>query len=70
MYFGSSTGYYRGTPYAHGEGSNQGQAMSGEGTFAQGTGPLPMKGWHPTVLYLFILVLAEMAVFGFLAKAI
>ena len=32
---------------------------------APGTG-----GWHPTVVYLLILVIAEMAVFGFISKAL
>jgi hypothetical protein len=31
-------------------------------------GPPGAGGWEPTVLYLFVLILAEMFVFGLLAK--
>lgn len=39
-------------------------------TLAQGIGGTAMApgGWHPTVLYLFVLVLAEMFVFGLIAR--
>lgn len=38
----------------------------GIGTTGQGTG----GGWHPTILYLFVLVLAEMFVFGLIARVL
>lgn len=69
----SSFGYYRGTPYvgggAHG-GGGQGQQMAGSNTFAQGQGPTggTSTGWNPTILYMFGLIVAEMIIFGILAR--
>jgi hypothetical protein len=43
----------------------------GTSSLAQGLGSVGApgsSGWEPTVLYLFVLVLAEMFVFGLLAK--
>lgn len=39
-------------------------------TLAQGLGTVqgPGGGWHPTILYLFVLILAEMFVFGVIAR--
>jgi hypothetical protein len=39
-------------------------------SLAQGIGNIeqPGSGWHPTVLYLLVLVLAEMFVFGLIAR--
>ena len=39
-------------------------------TLAQGIGATQTGpgGWHPTVLYLFVLILAEMFVFGLIAR--
>ena len=39
-------------------------------TLARGLGTVqgPGGGWHPTILYLFVLVLAEMFVFGVIAR--
>ena len=28
------------------------------------------SGWHPTVIYLLLLIIAEMIVFGFISKAL
>jgi hypothetical protein len=63
----ASFGYYRGTPYFGGEGSGKGQDVAGLGTFTQGQGPQGSTGWEPSIMYLFIFVIAEMVVFGFLA---
>lgn len=66
----ASFGYYRGTPYYRGSGSGMGGTVSGAGKYAAGQGPAPKVSaqWSPTILYLFILVIAEMAVFAFLSK--
>ena len=47
-----------------------GQKMSGVGFFSQGQGTLGSTGWEPTIVYLLLLVVAEMVVFGFIAKAL
>ena len=48
-----------------------GQKNSGAGLLSQGQGMISGAGdWHPTVIYLLILVVAEMIVFGFIAKAL
>lgn len=47
------------------------EAMADTSTLAQGLGSVQAPGaggWHPTVLYLFALVLAEMFVFGLIAR--
>ena len=72
----SSFGYWRGggsdgVPLAGGQGSGMGQKNSGAGLLSQGQGLVAGAGdWHPTVIYLLILVVAEMVVFGFIAKAL
>jgi len=60
-------GYYRGEPHAGGQGSMAGPAMQGVGISAAGQSG-SYGGWHPTVVYIGILVLAEMAVFGWLSR--
>lgn len=64
-----SQGYYAGYgPLSGGSGSGMGQAMAGRGQFAAGQGvTVGGQTWHPTILYLFVLILAEMAVFGFVS---
>lgn len=68
----SSFGYYRGGfadgPFWQGQGSNMGANTQGVGVLSQGQGPQGAGGWHPTVLYLGVFVLAEMIVFAFLSK--
>lgn len=68
----SSYGYYRGNPQFMGYGSGQGQNVAGNGQFAQGQGALTgganNSNWTPTILYLFVLVFAEMFVFGILSR--
>jgi hypothetical protein len=48
------------------------EVMADTSSLAQGLGsvqaPGSPGGWHPTVLYLFVLVLAEMFVFGLVAR--
>lgn len=70
-----SFGYWRGGmsdgPLAYGQGSGRGQANSGAGMFPQGSGPPGGGGaWSPTLTYLLVLVVAEMAVFGWLCKVL
>jgi hypothetical protein len=66
----SSFGYYRGNPLAFGQGSGQGVDMAGANVFSAGSGPTSDSGtsWSPTILYLFVLIVVEMFVFGFLAR--
>jgi hypothetical protein len=70
----SSFGYYRGVgaegPFWQGQGSGQGMAANtqGMGVLSQGQGPQGAAGWHPTVLYLGVLIFAEMIAFGLLSK--
>jgi len=66
----SAFGYYRGNPQFMGYGSGQGQNVAGSGTFAQGQGPVSASttGWTPTILYLFVLIIAELFVFAFLSR--
>ena len=65
----SSFGYYRGVPLAGGSGSGMGPNMAGMGVFSAGSGvSAGTSNWSPTILYLFVLIILEMVVFGFLAK--
>lgn len=65
----SSFGYYRGTPYYGGEGSGQGGIVAGNGVFSAGQGGTSQgTGWSPTILYLFVLLLVEMVIFGAIAR--
>ena len=65
-----SQGYYVGSgPLSGGSGSGTGQAVSGAGTLAQGNGvQIAGSQWHPTILYLFALIVAEMVIFGFVGR--
>lgn len=55
---------------AGGQGSGMGAQMAGSSSFAAGQGPAAGSdtGWHPTILYMFGLILLEMAVFGFISR--
>lgn len=67
----ASFGYYRGNPQFGGYGSGMGTSVAGIGQFAQGQGVTAgdsATSWTPTVMYLFVLVIAEMFVFGFLSR--
>jgi hypothetical protein len=64
----SSFGYYRGTPLYGGSGSGMGPVMAGTGIFSAGQGNAGSTGWTPTILYMFVLIVVEMIVFGILAR--
>lgn len=66
----ASFGYYRGSPQFGGDGSNQGVPMAGNGVFAAGQGPVSAlkDSWTPTIMYLFVLIIAEMFVFGLIGR--
>ena len=70
----SSFGYWRGgggeIPLAGGQGSGMGPKDQGAGMFSQGMGATLGGDWHPTVIYLAILIIAEMVVFGFISRAL
>lgn len=72
----SSYGYWRGGmsdgPLAYNQGSRvYGQASSGVGIFPQGSGPATGdRAWGPTVVYLFVFVVAEMVLFKCLEKVL
>ena len=70
----SAFGYWRGggseIPLAGGQGSMAGPRLQGLGIFSQGQGAPGSSGWEPTVIYLLILVIAEMIVFGFISRAL
>lgn len=64
-----SQGYYTGTPVNGGSGSGMGQAVNGLGALAQGNGvTIGGSEWHPTVLYLFALIVVEMVTFAFIGR--
>jgi hypothetical protein len=68
----SSFGYYRGNVVYGGDTGTQGVNMAGTGVFSAGQGNQSgnMSGWTPTILYLFLLILAEMFVFAFIARKV
>jgi hypothetical protein len=64
----SSFGYYRGAPLYQGEGAGQGGIVSGNNVFSAGQGKAQGSAWSPTILYLFVFILAEMVIFGMIAR--
>lgn len=69
----SSYGYYRGWPIYGGDTGSQGPQVSGSNVFSQGQGnsmSSGTSGWTPTILYLFVLVLAEMFVFAWIGRKV
>jgi hypothetical protein len=69
----SSFGYYRGNPIYGGDSGKQGPQVSGANVFSAGQGTTNNAGgssWSPTILYLFVLIIAEMFVFAILARHI
>jgi hypothetical protein len=73
----SSFGYWRGTATDPGIAGAGGAASMPQttssggllgGIFSQGEGPPGASGWNPTIVYLLVLIVAEMFVFGFLAR--
>jgi len=68
-------GYFQGVgsegPLWKGQGSDMGPKVQGLGFLSQGQGkPGGMSDWDPTIGYLFLLVLAEMVVFGLISRAL
>jgi hypothetical protein len=67
----SSFGYYRGNPIYGGDSGTQGPQVSGANVFSSGQGTSSAasgSSWSPTILYLFVLIIAEMFVFAVLAR--
>ncbi len=65
-------GYWRGSagisgPPAAGKGET-GMATQGVGMASQGSVSVAGQDWHPSILYLLGLVIAEMVVFGVLGR--
>ena len=70
-YPSSSFGYYRGTPLYMGQGSGQGNPVAGNGVCAAGQGGANgQAAWTPTIMYMFVLIVAEMFVFAFIGRHI
>jgi hypothetical protein len=64
-----SQGYYLGSPLNAGSGSGMGGQVAGMGSLAAGQNvTIAGQDWHPTVLYLAALVVAEMFVFGLIGR--
>lgn len=71
----SSLGYWRGTGSPGGAGiAGVGGTMAGanpiSGIFSAPSGAPSSGGWSPSVLYLLVLVVAEMFVFGFISRVL
>jgi hypothetical protein len=65
-----SWGYFRGSGQYGGTGSGIGGSYVAGTSYAAGQGPAAGagKGWHPSILYMFVLIIAEMFVFAFISK--
>lgn len=63
-------GYDRAGSHLTREGSGMGQGAAGTSQLGTGLGGVTVAGqnWHPTILYLFALIVAEMIVFGFIGQ--
>lgn len=71
----SAWGYVTGAgQYYRGSGSGMGPSTGGTGVFAQGQGNgtngSVAAAWTPDIGYLFLLIIAEMAIFAWLARRI
>lgn len=69
----SAFGYTRGTQYYRGSGSGIGDNVGGTGVFSAGQGTsngTMANDWTPDIGYLFILLIIQMAVFGWLSRKI
>lgn len=54
-----------------GQGSGQGNPVAGNGVFAAGQGGANgQAAWTPTIMYMFVLIVAEMFVFAFVGRHI
>jgi len=47
-----------------------GPKLQGLGFLSQGQGAPGSSGWDPSIVYLFLLVIAEMFVFGFISRTL
>jgi hypothetical protein len=68
-----SAGYYQGLgegPFVGGQGSMAGPKVQGLGFFSKGQGPTSATAgaWDPTIIYLLLLTLGEMVVFGIISR--
>lgn len=65
----ASYGYYRGAPQYGGQGSGMGPKKNGVSASSMGVTTSTGTGaWHPTIKYMFILIAAEVVVFGWIGK--
>jgi hypothetical protein len=44
--------------------------VAGNNVFSAGQGQAQGSAWNPTILYLFVFILAEMVIFGMIAKRV
>ena len=67
-----SFGYYQGVPegpFTGGQGSMAGPKAMGLGFFSAGQGaPASAGSWDPTIVYLILLTIGEMVVFGVISR--
>lgn len=70
----SSAGYWRGggseSPLWQGQGSRQGPRSQGIGQVPPGSAVMGGKAWTPTLIYLFVFIVAEMILFKCLEKVL
>ena len=70
----SSAGYWRGGfsdgPFWQGQGAGQGPASQGVGQLPPGSGQAGSKAWTPTIIYLFVFVVAELVLVKCLEKVL
>ena len=70
----SSAGYWRGGfsdgPLWQGQGSGQGPFSQGVGQLPPGSAAMGGGPWSPTLIYLFVFVVAEMILFKCLEKVL
>lgn len=69
----SSFGYFRAGggdgPFTQGQGSRMGPANQGAGIFPPGSGDMGGgTAWTPTLTYMLVFVVIEIAAFGFLGR--
>ena len=69
-HFGYVQGVGSDGPMWKGQGSDMGLKAQGLGLLSQGQGAPGGGGWDPTIGYLFLLILAEMVVFGLISRAL
>jgi len=73
-YPASGLGYWRGAQGISGPSSEgiKSMGVQTEGVGMQSTGTVSVAGseWHPTIIYLFVLLIAEMIVFGVIGRVL